>query len=372
MTLGCMTPRLQNAITRFDWILLLTALALTAVGLIVIYGLGISRAELGLFPFQKQVVALCIGIAFVIGFIFFDYRQLRSLAIPIFLFGALLLIGVLFFGDTVRGTRGWYSIGSISFQPVEIAKVCLILFLSSYLSKYVHKAIPFYALCGSFVATAIYVGLVLLQPDFGSAMVILSIWGLLVLFVGLPWKTILLLLLSGLVVVGFAWFFAFEDFQKDRIAAFLHPEADASGAGYNVTQAAIAIGSGGLLGKGIGEGSQSRLRFLPEAATDFTFSVIGEELGFLGIAFVFVVFGMLFYRLFLTMSCAEDDFASIAIFGIGALLLIHLTINAGMNMGVMPVTGIPLPFISGASSFLIAVFIAVGFAESVAVHRRVS
>ena len=367
-----MIGRWQNTIVRFDWVLLLAALALTSIGLIVMYGLGISRPEVSLFPFQKQIVALCIGLVLVAGLVILDYRQLRGVAIPIFLFGALLLLGVLFFGDTVRGTTGWYSIGGLAFQPVEIAKICLILFLSSYLVKYVHQTLPWHAIVGSLFATLIYVVLVLFQPDFGSAMVLLSIWALTILFVGLPWKTILLLICTGVIAVSCAWAFAFQDFQKKRILAFLHPELDVRGAGYNVTQAGIAIGSGGFLGKGIGEGSQSRLRFLPEASTDFTFAVIGEELGFLGILFIFVIFGILFYRFFLIMCHAEDDFATIALFGIGCLLLIHLIINAGMNLGVMPVTGIPLPFISGASTFLIAVFLAIGFAESVAVHRRSS
>lgn len=335
------------------------------------YGIGISRGgTAGLFSFQKQLVAILIGFMAIVGLIWVDYRQIRSLSLLVYGFGAALLLGVLPFGQTVRGTRGWFVIGGLSFQPVEVAKVCLVIFLASYLVRFVHERLPWHAIAGSFVAAMGYAGLVLLQPDFGSAMVILALWGAMILFIGLPWRVILTFALIAGIIGTLLWIFGLDDFQKKRLIVFLDPAADTRGAGYNVRQAAIAIGSGGLLGKGIGEGSQARLRFLPEASTDFTFAVIGEELGFLGIGFIFVMYGLLFFRLYRIACDAEDDFAAIVIFGIGVILLIHITINAGMNMGVMPVTGVPLPFISGASSFLVAVLIAMGIVESVAVHRR--
>jgi rod shape determining protein RodA len=363
--------RLQHIIARFDWILLLVVLALCSIGLIVMYGIGISRGStINLFSFQKQLVAILIGFSAIIGLILIDYRQLRSLALPIYAFGALILLGVLPFGQTVRGTRGWFVIGGISIQPVEIAKVCLVIFLASYLVRFVHERLPWHALFGSFVGVIGYAGLVLLQPDFGSAMVIFAIWAAMILFVGLPLRVIASFAMIALLIGGLVWSFGLDDIQKKRLTVFLNPAADVRGAGYNVRQAAIAIGSGGLFGKGVGEGSQARLRFLPEASTDFTFAVIGEELGFLGILFIFVMYGISFYRLYCIARDSEDDFASILIFGIGVILLIHILINAGMNMGVMPVTGVPLPFISGASSFLVAILVAIGLVESVSVHRR--
>lgn len=363
--------RLQHVVIRFDWVLFLVVLALCSIGLIVMYGIGISRgATVNLFSFQKQLVAILIGFMAIVGLVFIDYRQLRSLALPIYAFGAILLMAVLPFGQTVRGTRGWFVIGGLSFQPVEVAKVCLVIFLASYLVRFVHGRLPWHSLAGSFVGALGYAGLVLLQPDFGSAMVILAIWGAMILFVGLPIRAVLAFAAAAVVIGGLTWVFALQDFQKNRIIAFLDPASDPKGAGYNVRQAAIAIGSGGIFGKGIGEGSQARLRFLPEASTDFTFAVIGEELGFAGIAFIFAMYGLLFYRLYRIAKDSEDDFASILVFGIGVILLIHITINAGMNMGVMPVTGVPLPFISGASSFLVAILIAIGLCESVAMHRR--
>lgn len=362
--------RLQHAIVRFDWVLLLTTFALTAIGLVVMYGIGTSRPEADLFLFHKQFVGAGIGVSIILLFTFLDYRQLRGLALPIYGFGAALLAGVLAFGSTIRGTRGWYVVGGLSFQPVELAKICLVLFLAAYLVRYVHQSIPWHALMGSFLATAGYAALVMLQPDFGSAVVLFAIWGMLILFAGLSFRSLVIIILSAVLVSVLAWSFALQPYQKDRFLAFINPSLDERGAGYNVTQARIAIGSGGLFGKGIGEGSQSRLRFLPEAATDFAFAVIGEELGFLGILFVLGLFALLFQRLYGIAKNADDDFATLVLFGIGAVFLVHITVNAGMNLGLMPVTGIPLPFLSAASSFLITVFVAIGAAQSVAVHRR--
>ena len=197
-----------------------------------------------------------------------------------------------------------------------------------------------------------------------------ALWGALMLFVGIGWRPFLTILVSGLALGAMVWTLVLAPYQRDRLVAFLNPAVDARGAGYNVTQAQIAIGSGGLFGKGIGEGSQARLRFLPEAATDFTFAVVGEELGLFGILFVLGLFGLLLYRLYVGARDAEDDFASVLVAGMTTFFLIHILVNAGMNLGIMPVTGIPLPFLSAASSFLLAVAMTLGIAESIAVRRR--
>ncbi|HWQ99999.1 MAG TPA: FtsW/RodA/SpoVE family cell cycle protein, partial [Candidatus Methylomirabilis sp.] len=298
--------RFTQSLIRFDWILLLTAFTLVSVGLVVMYGIGISRPESSLFLFQKQIAGAVIGLAVIIGLGFVDYRQLRGLALPVYAAGAALLVGVLLFGHTVRGTKGWYVVGGLSFQPVEMAKLCLILFLASYLARYTHQRLRWHAVAGSFLGTAGYAALVFLQPDFGSAMVMFAIWGILILCVGLTWKNVLVLSLVALVMAGMAWFLLLKPYQHARFLAFVNPALDERGAGYNVTQAQIAIGSGGLFGKGVGEGSQARLRFLPEAATDFMFAVVGEELGFVGIVFVLGLFGLLFYRFLLVAREAED------------------------------------------------------------------
>ena len=362
--------RFLGRLLRFDWVLMLSVATLIGVGLIVMYGIGISRPEGDLFLFNKHLVGAGIGMVALVTLGLIDYRQFRGLAFIAYGFGALLLFGVLLFGDTIRGTRGWYTFGGLSFQPVEVAKLCLVIFLASYLSRFTHRQLPWHVIVGSLAATFGYMGLVMLQPDFGSAMVMLALWGAFLLFIGIGWKTMFSIAGVALVTMVALWGFVLADYQKDRLMAFIDPSRDVRGAGYNVTQAQIAIGSGGLFGKGIGEGSQARLRFLPEAATDFSFAVVGEELGFVGVTFVLGVFALLFYRLYVAARQSEDDFAALLILGIGAFFLVHITINIGMNLGVMPVTGIPLPFLSAASSYLLAAMLALGIVQSIAVRRR--
>ena len=212
--------------------------------------------------------------------------------------------------------------------------------------------------------------LVLFQPDFGSAMVLFVIWGILALFAGVPRHAWLIIPFAFLLVGGLTWSFALEPYQKARIESFLNPELDPRGSGYNAIQARIAIGSGGLFGKGIGEGSQARLRFLPAAATDFIFAVIGEELGFVGVVFILSLFGLIMFRFIRLGYESEDEFASLLLIGLGSIFLVHMSVNAGMNLGIMPITGIPMPFLSAAASYLLVSFLAVGLAESVAVRRR--
>jgi rod shape determining protein RodA len=213
------------------------------------------------------------------------------------------------------------------------------------------------------------VGLVMLQPDFGSAMVLIGMWLLMSLFARLPKGALVTLILVATVGGALIWSFGLQDYQRARILTFLHPEADLRGAGYNAAQAQIAIGSGGWFGKGVGEGSQARLRFLPAAATDFIFSVLGEGLGFAGLVVIFSLFLLIISRYLKLASEAEDDFAGLLLVGLAAILFIHCLVNMGMNLGIMPITGIPLPFLSAAASSLVVTCLAIGIAESVAVRR---
>ena len=355
---------------RLDWGLLIAAASLVAIGLSIIYGIGISHDPIDLFSFYKQLAALAIGMSAALVLTVVDYRHLRSLSMPIYLLGLFLLLAVLIFGKTIRGTQGWFVFGGFSFQPVEPAKICLAAYLAAFMARHGHGRLSWPSFLRSAAATGIYIVAVFLQPDFGSAMVMLAIWGAMALFAGLPRFAWLVLPLVAVVSMGFAWTFALKPYQKDRIQAFVNPTADVRGSGYNAAQARIAIGSGGWLGKGIGEGSQARLRFLPEAATDFIFAVVGEELGFVGIGVTILLFGWLFTRYILTALASGDDFAALLLIGLGATLLVHVVENAGMNLGVLPITGIPLPFVSSAASSLVIVWINVGLAQSVAVRRR--
>ncbi len=362
--------RLWEYLERLDWTLLAAAFTLAAVGLVAIYGIGVSQEPSDLFLFHKQFVTFAIGVVIIAVLIFLDYRHLRSYGLMLYLVGAALLLGVLLFGVRINATQGWFRLGTLSFQPVEIVKVTLAIYLAAFFVRRGRGRLSWSTFGISFVATCGYAALVLMQPDFGSAMVLFLIWGVMSLFAGLPRHAWLILPIILLTTGGIVWNFTLKDYQRDRVESFLDPERDPRGAGYNAIQARIAIGSGGLLGKGIGEGSQARLRFLPAAATDFIFAVVGEELGFAGIAFVFFLFGIILVRCIRLGYESEDDFAALMLTGVSAIFLIHVMVNAGMNLGLMPITGIPMPFLSAAASYMLVVFLCVGLAESVAVRRR--
>ena len=356
--------------TRFDWGLLLAVLTLSAIGLLAIYGMNVSRGATDFFQLKKQVIAVLLGLAAVLLIPLLDYRHIRSFSLPLYLATAAVLFAVLVIGTTSRNAGRWFVVGSFSFQPVELAKLSLAVFLAGYLGRHAHKRLSWVALAGSGVATALYVGLVLLQPDFGSAMVLVVMWLAAILFCGLPRHAWWIMLVSLVAVSALVWTVGLRQYQKDRITSFLDPSVDPLGTSYNVTQARIAIGSGGFFGKGIGEGSQARLRFLPEASTDFMFAVLGEELGFTGIVFILGVFGYLLYQLLHIARQSDDAFAGLALVLIAAFILCHVIVNAGMNLGLLPVTGIPLPFLSAAASSVVIMYLTIGFAESIAVHGR--
>ncbi len=355
---------------KTDWILFGSILALTVIGLLMVYSIGASNEVGNLLQFKKQVIAVMIGLIVFILLAIVDYRQIKSLGTVIYAVGLSLLVSVLIFGSTVRGTQGWFKFGSIAIQPVELAKVTFAIFLASYFAKHVYHRLNWVTFFGSLFAMLGYVAPILLQPDFGSAMVIVAMWLVGVAFAGLRPKAWLLLLLVGVVSSLLVWQYAFKPYQKDRLMAFINPQMDPLGAGYNVIQAQTAIGSGGILGKGIGQGSQSRLRFLPEASTDFMFAVMGEELGLLGICLILGLFGVILLRLLILGSRIADPFVGIYCGMITGMLGLHVLINAGMNMGVMPVTGIPLPFASAAATALVGGYLALGVAESAAIHGK--
>lgn len=355
---------------RTDWILLGSLLALTVFGLLMVYSIGASNEVGSLLQFKKQIMAVLIGGLALVALAILDYRQLKSLGMVIYASGLALLVSVLLFGSTVRGTQGWFKIGSLSLQPVELAKVAFAVFLASYFAKHVYKKLNWVTFFGSLLAMLGYVAPILMQPDFGSAMVIVAMWLIGVAFAGLRWKAWILLILIGSLGSFMVWHYAFKPYQKDRLLAFINPQMDPLGAGYNVRQAQTAIGSGGILGKGVGQGSQSRLRFLPEASTDFMFAVMGEELGFVGLTVVLGLFGVLLMRILFIGRRSEDPFVGIYCGMVTGMLGLHVLINAGMNLGVMPVTGIPLPFSSAAASSLVAGYVALGIVQSAAVYGK--
>ncbi len=357
-----------SALTRWDWPLQLSVFALTCTSLLVIYGMDVSRGH-GLFQFQKQLTAALIGLVISIVVARIDYRRLRSLG-PVFGVLAIgLLLMVLPFGARARTVGRFSFLGTLTFQPVELVKVLIVLTLGWYLARHMKQHLEWIPFFGSSFLAGLCAVLVFLQPDFGSAIVVLVIWAALVFFCGLPrhaWWIGLVIVTLG---AGVSWAFLFKPYQKERILTFMNPQVDPLGAGYNVLQARIAVGSGGWLGKGIGQGSQTRLRYLPESSTDFWFAVLGEETGMVGMFLVLSLFAILFWRIVLIAMSTADPYANLICVGFGAMMLFHVLVNVGMNIGIMPVTGIPLPFCSAGASSVISLYLAIGIIQSIAVER---
>ena len=263
-------------------------------------------------------------------------------------------------GSTIRGTRGWFSLGWASFQPVELAKIFLIIILADIYSRQARTINQFKHLFLIGLVALLPFILAASQPDFGSAMVLFFIWLISFFLVTKNKKHIILVLASVVLLFSAAWFFIFQDYQQDRIKAFVNPAFDPLGRGYNVRQSIIAVGAGRLTGRGLGFGSQSQLKFIPESQTDFIFSVIAEELGFVGVVMVLALFLFLFYRLYKIALLSPDDFGLFLVVLIAILIFIHSFVNIGMGLGLLPVTGISLPFVSYGGSFMVVMLILIG------------
>jgi len=356
------------SLRSFDWKLLVSVILLVAVGLTAIYSVDLSRKS-ELFYFKKQLFAFGIGLVLLFFISISQHTLWQFLAKWWYLVAFLFLIGVLIFGTNIRGTRGWFTLPGFSFQPVETAKIGLILMLAYIISRFGRRYDRPLFFFGTGIVAFLYIGLVMLQPDLGSAFLLGIIWFGLMMLVGAR-RLFLLILTGGVILAGVSgWFFFFKDEQKERLATFINPEKDPLGAGYNITQSIIAIGAGRLYGRGLGFGSQSQLRFLPEARTDFVFSVIGEELGFAGVAVVLALFIVMFWRLVVFIKNSNNDFASVAASGILIMFFAQFFTNVGANIGLLPITGVTLPFVSSGGSSLIVNLVLIGLVESMMVRR---
>ncbi|HEX7651290.1 MAG TPA: rod shape-determining protein RodA [Candidatus Paceibacterota bacterium] len=350
-----------------EWPLVAIAAALTLLGILTMhtYGDGTSLAP-------RQLVWLGVGIIAYFALAASDMRFLRRT--PVIITGyavvLVLLIALLVVGHATLGAKSWFDLGPVSFQPADLAKLVLIALLAKYFSRR-HTDIGnirHVLVSGAYAAAPIL--LILVQPDLGTAVIMSAIWFGMILVSGISKKHLAAVLLLGLVTATGLWFFGLHDYQRTRIIAFVNPAADIRGAGYNAYQATIAIGSGEWFGKGIGYGTQSKLRFLPEYETDFIFSAFGEEWGFVGIAFVLLLYGLLLTRLIGIARKSATNFD--ALFTVGVVLLIsaHVAIHAGINVGILPVTGTTIPFMSYGGSHLVLEFSSLGIVASLAKSGR--
>ncbi|MEX0668336.1 MAG: rod shape-determining protein RodA [Candidatus Saccharimonadales bacterium] len=345
---------------RLDYILLFSTLILCLIGVIVLHSINVRDPSLlqGFNP-SWQLIALLIGSIGLILFMRMDYHILARIAPLWYGVGVLLLVLVLFFGEAVSGSTRALSFGVVEFQPAEIAKMGMILLLASYYNKNSNKLHKLNTLFISMIITAAVVILVFLQPDLGTAIVLLIIWAMISFMAGIRRSFLVGLALIGLIALPVA-IQVLEPYQQARLETFFDPTADSQGQGYNVDQSMIAIGSGQLFGRGLGGGTQSTLNFLPSQHTDFIFAVIAEKLGLIGASSVLILFGLLLWRGFVIAWRARDSFGALLASGITTMFLVQIVITIGMNLGIAPVTGLPLPFLAYGGTNLIISLLAVG------------
>lgn len=351
-----------------DFLLFLSLFIIIVLGLLIL--LSLSYSETPRFSsLKKQLLFFLIGF-----FVFFFFRNIdwrifsQPFIVFLYFFSLFLLILVLIFGTRIKGSAGWFNLGFFHFQPVEITKIILILILANFLAS---KHLELWQFRNLF-KTAIFVGLptllLIMQPDLGGALVLLGIWFFLILIGGIRANQVFFLIGIFILTSLLVWNFVLKDYQRNRIINFLNPNYDPLGIGYNREQALIAIGSGKIFGKGLGWGTQTHLRFLPLAKTDFIFAALAEELGLIGVSILLISFLIFINRLVYLANIFDDNFSKLFTIGFALKILIETTINIGMNTGILPIIGIALPFVSLGGSHLIADFCALGIIYSRLTH----
>jgi rod shape determining protein RodA len=351
--------RLGQLFSNIDWLLFGSALGLSVFGLVLIYSLTWPQENL----FLRQLIFLGLGIAAFFIVQSFDRHFWRSISWPFYLIVLVLLVLLLVVGGQTHGARGWFYLGTLAFQPAEFAKIACIIFWAATLERLNFDIANWRHLLRVVFWVALPVGLVLFQPDFGSAFIMGVVGAVMVLYTGLDRRKFMLLTLALIIVAATGWGLL-HDYQRARVATFLNPRSDPLGAGYNVRQSIVAIGSGGLFGRGLGLGTQSQLNFLPEQETDFIFASLAEELGFVGASVVFVLYLLLLRRIYRLIKEGENLFTNFLLLGIFTMLVSESVINIGMNMGIFPVTGITLPFVSYGGSSLLASWLGLGLVQN--------
>lgn len=360
----------EKALKQIDWLLVFFIIPIISAGLVTMK--SFTSFEHGGAFFSRQVMWVIISFIVFFIFSFIDFRFLKrtEVLMSLFIFFSLMLVVLFVFGKISHGAQSWFSISGISFQPADMMKLVLVLILSKYFSRrHVEIGDIKHIFISGLYAFIPFV-LVLLQPDFGSAMIIFFIWLGMVLVSGISKKHLLLVFFSASVIFASLWMFTFAPYQKARIANFINPMADIRGSGYNVFQSTIAVGSGQVMGKGLGFGTQSRLKFLPEYQSDFIFAAYSEEWGFIGSLIILILFGLVISRILYFASLGASNFEMLFGMGIAIFLMSHILINIGMNLGLMPVTGIPLPFMSYGGSHLLTEFAGLGILMSMWRYAR--
>jgi len=343
--------------TRIDWILFLAFFLIVCAGLVTMNSFVGDNSF-----FERQIMWAPISIIFFFLISFIDFRFLRRTEVVVTLLIVIVtfLLALLALGITVKGAQSWFNFGGISFEPADLAKIILVILLAKYFSRRHIEIANVRHILVSGAYSFILFALIVLQPDFGSAIIIFCIWLGMVLVSGISKKHLLVVFLGAIIIFGVLWNFGFKDYQKQRIMTFIHPLSDIRGVGYNVWQSTIAFGSGELWGKGIGYGTQSKLKFLPEYQTDFIFAAFAEEWGFFGVIILFGLYGVVIWRILVNSFHGATNFEILFGLGVATYIASHFIIHVGMNIGLLPVTGIPLPFMSYGGTHLLMESTALG------------
>jgi len=353
---------------RLDWVLIVSTLLLVGFGLLSIYSSSLGRGDF--LNFKKQIIFLGISLFLMFLFSFFDWRGLREnpyLILILYFLCLFGLFGLFFFAPEIRGIRSWYKIGPVTLSPIEFAKIVLIILLAKYFSM---RHIEMYRirhilLSGAYILLPII--LIFLQPDLGQVLILIALWGGVLLISGIKLRHFLILVLCFLLISILSWSFLLKDYQKERILSFLFPY-DPLGVSWSQNQAKIAVGAGGVFGQGLGSGSQTQYGFLPEPQTDFIFSAIAEEMGLIGVSVLLFLFSILIWRIMKIAIMSQTNFPRLFASGLTIILVSQTFIHIGMNIGLLPIIGIPLPLISYGGSNLIALFIGFGILQSIKTH----
>lgn len=352
-----------------DWILLLSTFPLLGAGLVTMNAFTGDSTY-----FYKQLSWICVSLIVFFSLSFVDFRFLRKtwVSVTLFLSSCTVLVILFVVGQVVKGAVSWFKFGILSFQPSDPIKLVIIIILAKYFSRrHIDIADFRHILISGIYAFAVF-ALVLIQPDFGSAIIIFLVWFGMVLVSGLSKKHLMALVVTGIVVFVGLWNFGFKDYQKNRILNFVNPLGDIHGTGYNAYQSSIAVGSGQIWGKGVGYGTQSRLKFLPEFQTDFIFSAFAEEWGFAGVIILFTFFGIVMWRIISISMYGESNFEILFGSGLAILIIVHFFINIGMNIQLLPVTGTTLPFLSYGGTHLLTEFTGLGILMGMRRYRRIA
>src|SRR3989344_1154475 len=353
---------IKNLLKNFDWPLFSAVATILALSFITFYGLNSGSSQF----ISRQAILVGAGMVIMFAVSFFDYRIFKNYSSPSLLiyFLSIVLLAAAFASREIRGVSSWIVLNRFTFQPAEFAKIAILILLAKYFSQR-HLEINnvrHILVSGAYVFVPFI--MIFTQPDFGSAFVFITIWFTMILFSGINKRHVMALIILATMIASIGWFFVLEDYQKDRVISFANPYDDPKGQGYHLIQSKIAIGSGGIAGN-LFSGNKEYDILVPEPYTDFVFTSFANKFGFAGVVILIALFGFIMFRLISIAINVRNNFAGFFVVGYLSILLAHAVVNMGMNLGLLPITGIPLPFLSYGGSHLIVMLIGLGLVQSI-------